>query len=87
MAAIETTKMSSKGQIVIPEDIRNRLGLKTGDKFLVMGDKDVVILKALTNPSLEEFDSLIKTARKQAKRSGLKKSDIVKAVSKSRKKE
>ena len=43
MAAIETTKMSSKGQIVIPEEIRNRLGLKTGDKFLVLGDKDVVI--------------------------------------------
>ncbi len=86
MAAIETTKMSSKGQIVIPEEIRNRLGLKTGDKFLVMGDKDVVILKALTNPSLEEFDDLIKTARKQAKDTGLKRSDIIRAISKSRKK-
>jgi AbrB family looped-hinge helix DNA binding protein len=86
MVTVETTKMSSKGQIVIPEDIRNRLGLKTGDKFLVMGDKDVVILKALTNPSLEEFDDSIKTARKQAKEAGLKKSDIAKAVTKSRKK-
>jgi AbrB family looped-hinge helix DNA binding protein len=87
MAPIETTKMSSKGQIVIPEDIRNRLGLKTGDKFLVMGDRDVVILKALTGPSLEEFDGLIKTARKQAKEAGLKRSEIAKAVTKSRKKE
>jgi AbrB family looped-hinge helix DNA binding protein len=86
MAAIETTKMSSKGQIVIPEDIRNRLGLKTGDKFLVMGDKDVVILKALYNPSLEEFDDLIKVARRQAKVAGLKKSDIEKAITKSRRK-
>ena len=84
MAAIETTKMSSKGQIVIPEDIRNRLGLKTGDKFLVMGDKDVVILKALSNPSLEEFDDLIKAARKQARTAGLKRSDIANAISKSR---
>ncbi len=84
MAAIETTKMSSKGQIVIPEDIRNRLGLKTGDKFLVMGDKDVVILKALSNPSLEEFDDLIKAARRQARTAGLKRSDIANAVSKSR---
>jgi AbrB family looped-hinge helix DNA binding protein len=86
MAAIETTKMSSKGQIVIPEEVRNRLGLKTGDKFLVMGDKDVVILKALANPSLEEFDDLIKAARKQAKDTGLKRSDIIRAISKSRKK-
>jgi len=84
MAAIETTKMSSKGQIVIPEDIRNRLGLKTGDKFLVMGDKDVVILKALSNPSMEEFDDLIKAAHKQAKTVGLKRSDIANAISKSR---
>lgn len=83
MATIETTKMSSKGQIVIPEEVRNRLGLKTGDKFLVMGDKDVVILKALSNPSLEEFDYLIKAARKQARTAGLKRSDI-NAISKSR---
>lgn len=84
MTAIETTKMSSKGQIVIPEEIRNRLGLKTGDKFLVMGDKDVVILKALSNPSIDEFDSLIKSARKQAKQTGLTRSDIANAIAKSR---
>ena len=85
MAEIETTKMSSKGQVVIPEDIRNRLGLKTGDKFLVMGDKDVIILKTLSSPSLEEFDDLIKKARSSAKEAGLKKTDIANAVSKSRK--
>jgi AbrB family looped-hinge helix DNA binding protein len=84
MAGTETTKMSSKGQIVIPEDIRNRLGLKTGDKFLVMGDKDVVILKTLSNPSLEQFDDLIRVARKRARTVGLRKSDIANAVSKSR---
>jgi AbrB family looped-hinge helix DNA binding protein len=86
MAAIETTKMSSKGQIVIPEEVRNRLGLKTGDKFLVMGEKDVVILKTIATPSLDDFDDLIKTARKQAKEAGLKRSDIAKAVIKARKK-
>jgi hypothetical protein len=51
-----------------------------------MGDKDVVILKALYNPSLEEFDDLIKVARRQAKVAGLKKSDIEKAITKSRRK-
>jgi AbrB family looped-hinge helix DNA binding protein len=83
MATIETTRMSSKGQIVIPEEVRNRFGLKTGDKFLVMGDKDVVILKALTNPSMDEFDGLIREVRQQAKKAGLKKSDISNAISKS----
>ena len=84
MTAIETTKMSSKGQIVIPEEIRKQLGLKTGDKFLVMSDKDVVILKTLSNPSMDEFDDLIKKARKQAKAVGLKRTDIVSAITKSR---
>lgn len=88
MAAIETTKMTSRGQIVIPEEIRARLGLKAGDKFLVIGDKDkdVVILKTLTSPSLSEFDDLIKKARRQARAAGLKRSDITKAVVKSREK-
>jgi AbrB family looped-hinge helix DNA binding protein len=76
MTNIETTKMSTKGQVVIPENVRNRLGLKTGDKFLVMDDKDVVILKAISKPSLEEFDKLIQKARGQAKATGLKMSDI-----------
>lgn len=84
MTTIETTKMSSKGQVVIPEEIRKRLGLKTGDKFLVMSDKDVVILKTLSNPSMNEFDDLIKEARKQAKVIGLKRTGIVNAIAKSR---
>jgi AbrB family looped-hinge helix DNA binding protein len=85
MTAIETTKMSSKGQVVIPEEIRNRLGLKTGDKFMVIGDKDVVILKTLSAPSINDFDSLIREARKQARVTGLKKSDILNAIKESRK--
>ena len=84
MSTIGTTKMSSKGQIVIPEEVRNRLGLKTGDQFLVMSDKDVVILKTLSIPSINEFDKLIKEARRQAKSVGLKKADIARAITKSR---
>jgi len=84
MATKETTKMSSKGQIVIPEEIRKKLGLKTGDKFIVMGDKDVVILKTLSTPSINEFDKLIKEARKQARRTGIRKSDVLDAVKEAR---
>ena len=84
MSVIETTKMTSRGQVVIPEETRKRLGLKTGDKFLVVGDRDVVILKTLTSPPLNEFDALLKIAHKQAKAVGLKRSDITKATDKSR---
>lgn len=81
---LATTKMSSKGQVVIPEDIRKRLKLAAGTQFVVTGKDDVVILKAITEPSLDEFETLIQEARAQAKQAGLKKSDIKKAVSKAR---
>ena len=40
-----TTRMSSKGRVVIPEDIRRRLRLQPGARFVVVGKGDVVILK------------------------------------------
>lgn len=75
-----TTRMSSKGQVVIPEEIRERLGLVPGTQFVVVGNGDVVILKTLAPPSLSEFDGLVREAKRQAKRAGMKRSDISKAV-------
>ncbi len=85
MSKVATTKMSSKGQVVIPEEIRDRLGLKAGIQFVVIGEKDVVILKALSAPSMRDFESLVSEARSQARKTGMKKSDIAKATSKVRK--
>jgi len=86
MPNLATTKMSSKGQVVIPEDIRKRLGLKAGAQFVVVGDKDVVILKAISPPSMADFDALISEARKQARKAGLKRSNITAAIAKARNK-
>jgi len=84
MANMATTKMSSRGQVVIPEDIRKRLNLKVGSQFVVVGEKDVVIFKTISQPSMEEFDKLIDRARKQAKKAGLKRSDVYEAIAKAR---
>ncbi|MFZ5571810.1 MAG: AbrB/MazE/SpoVT family DNA-binding domain-containing protein [Thermodesulfobacteriota bacterium] len=84
MSDVETTKMSSKGQVVIPEAIRKKLQLKSGSQFIVVAEKDVVILKNITPPSIDEFDGLIVEAQKKAKMAGLKKSDIRDAISKVR---
>ena len=84
MNPISTTRMSSKGQVVIPEAIRKQLNLKEGDQFMVMGEGDVVILKTITAPGIESFDSLIQTARQEAKDSGLERKDIAKAIKKAR---
>jgi len=84
MADVATTKMSSKGQVVIPENIRKRMNLKAGAQFVVVGEKDVVILKNISPPSLDEFGALIAEARKKGRQAGIKKSDIDDAVLKVR---
>jgi len=84
MSVLATTKMSSKGQVVIPENIRKKLKLKSGAQFVVLGNEDVVILKEIAPPSLSEFDKLITEARKQARTAGLRKSDISEAIARIR---
>lgn len=43
----ELTRASSKGQIVIPTDVRKRLGIKEGSTFAVTSKKDMIVLKKL----------------------------------------
>ncbi len=86
MPDVATTKMSSKGQIVIPEKIRKQLKLKTGAQFVVVGENDVIILKSISPPSIDDFHNLIAEARKKGKQAGIKKSDIKEAILKSREK-
>lgn len=75
-----TTKMSSRGQVVIPEEIRSRLGLEPGAQFVVVGEGDVVVLKAVTPPRMSEFKHLLKQAQRSAEQSGMKPEEVEKAV-------
>ncbi len=84
MKSLATTRMSSKGQVVIPEEIRKALKLTEGKQFVVLGEKDVIILKLITPPSMKNFDHLITQARKQAGQAGLKRADIQKTIKKVR---
>lgn len=84
MVDFATTKMSSRGQVVVPESIRDKLGLKSGCRFLVLGEKDAVVLKAISAPDKKEFQDLVAKARKEAKRAGLTPEDVDEAIAKVR---
>ena len=84
METLATTRMSSKGQVVIPESIRKQLNLQEGAQFVVVGNADVVILKVVVPPDMGEFDALIQQVRKQAKKAGLTQKDIELAIAKAR---
>ena len=86
MSEYSTTKMSSRGQVVIPEEIRESLHLKEGDQFIVMGHADTVILRSITPPSMDELEGLMAQASQMAKKAGMKKKDVNLAIKKVRRK-
>ena len=79
-----TTKLSSRGQVVIPEEIRNRLGLQPGAQFVVVGEGDVVVLKALKPPRMADLTALLDKARKSAEEAGVTPDDVAKAIQEAR---
>lgn len=84
MPTVATTRLSSKGQVVIPEDVRKALGLEVGAQFVVMGDGDTVLLKRISVPSKSELRVMLGRIRTQARRSGLKPSDVKDAIRRTR---
>lgn len=86
MEKLEITSMSSRGQVVIPLDIREQLGLKEGEKFVVVvGEEDTVILKKVTMPSFKNFDKLLQKTQQFAKEKGITKADVESAIKRARK--
>ena len=76
----DVTKMSSRGQIVIPQELRDRMNLEEGSKFAVVGMEDTIILKKLEPPKWEDFDKAISSLRKFGKEKGINEKKVDKAV-------
>ena len=80
MNTLDVTTMSSKGQVVIPTDIRKELGLLTGVKLMVLTDGSNLLLKPIQTPKLEAFHALVRRSRHYAKQAGLRKHTLAKAL-------
>ena len=80
MPQIQVTSISSKGQIVIPNDIRETLGLSIGVKMIIFTDGDNLLLKPIQTPHFETFKKLIKESKKLVTKTGLKKTEIQKII-------
>ena len=65
--SVETIRMSSKGQIVIPQDVREELQVDEGTVFAVVGSGDTIILKKIVTPSKEELIKNLGIFAKKAK--------------------
>ncbi|MEK6859558.1 MAG: AbrB/MazE/SpoVT family DNA-binding domain-containing protein [Nanoarchaeota archaeon] len=70
---IEIATVSSRGQICIPNDIREEMGIKEGSKVLFALTGDSLIMKRV---NMQTFAEVTKPFKEAAKKAGLKESDV-----------
>jgi len=73
MVEASTTKVSSKGQVVIPANVRKAASLKKGEKILAIAIDDIIVLKRIVDKSFEET---LKPVWNRVRKMGLVEEDI-----------
>lgn len=86
---IEITKMTSKGQVVIPQSLRQDKGIKEGEKFLVYYTGENIVLKRVKglekSKNINDFEEAFASMWKTAKSRGITKRDIEQEIKAHRK--
>ena len=88
---VSITKMSSRGQVVVPEEIRSELHIEEGTVFFVYAQGDSIILKKANIPKKQDVfkrleESIAKTSAK-VKALGIKEEDVVSIIHERRRKD
>lgn len=85
---VGTTKMSSRGQIVIPQDIREEVDARAGTVFAVIADSDTIILKKVEKPTKEEIiqklESIARDGLKRLEKNGITETDFKRIIQNAR---
>lgn len=67
----ETTLVSAKGQVVIPQSVRAKLGIKPKTRLLVYGYQGAVIMKKMEIPNIaKDLQALYKKIDKRIAKYG-----------------
>ncbi len=82
---LAVTKTSVKGQLVIPQKIRQELGIRDGQLMLVYAAGDRIILKKVEAPESDIFSVLAAPVRAKIKRLGITRKDVGRAIQEVRK--
>ena len=67
---MEISRVTSKGQITIPVEIRKKLNLKTGDKVVFIEDGDRIIFANSSMVALRNFQQIMKGEAETAGNTG-----------------
>lgn len=80
MSKVALTKLSSKGQIVIPKELRESLHLRAGEFFAMFGEDETIVLKKIDIPTDEDFKRLLEWGSRFAEEKKINKEDILEAI-------
>ncbi len=78
--SLATSRMSTKGQVVIPGAARKEMGLGPGTRFVVLWHKDVLVFKVISPPSRKEVGTLLRSLERKARAAGRTRRDIRKVI-------
>ncbi len=76
-AVVQVTTTSPKGQVVIPQEIREGMRIEAGTRFAVYGRGDTIIFKRLELPTVKDFEKLAKFGREFARKKGIREADVL----------
>jgi antitoxin PrlF len=84
---VSRATLTSKGQITVPKDVRERLGLKSGDRVAFEFEGDSVRLRVEKGRSLEELKGSLPATKeytgKEAERKAVREHVVRKALGES----
>lgn len=86
-ARLDVTVVSAKGQVVIPQSVREKVGIRPKTRLVVYGYDDAVIMKKMEIPDvLEDLKALYRKIRPRIEKYGeLSEADIQEIVQRHRK--
>jgi len=83
---VEVARVTSKGQITIPRDIREKMNIKKGDKILFFEDDGKYFLQNSASIAIKALEDIQKSMKGEAEKAGFKDpDDVVKYIKSLRK--
>ena len=81
---VTITKISSKGQVVIPLEVREKMNLEEGNLLIVSDNGNSICMKKIELPKIKSWGEVTKPFREAVKKSNFSKDDLKKLVEESR---
>ena len=73
-------KMSPKGQLVVPKDIREKAGFNPSDRFIAVQVEDGVMFKKIDFDVQEEYEKLSRKVQERFEERGVSEDEVEDAI-------